>query len=75
MSYSESEPDFVNFVINSLSNFAPIFSDSKSESGDSESHFSSVFINLDICVFLPYIYTLLNKLGDNFFYIFSKQNQ
>ena len=68
MSYSESKPDFVNFVINSLSYFAPIFSDSKSESDHSESHFSSVFMNLDICVFLPYIYTLLNKLVDDFFY-------
>ena len=60
MSYSESEsePDFFNFV--------PIFSESKSES-DSESDFNSVFINLGICVFLPYIYTLLNKLVDNFF--------
>ena len=50
MSYSESEPDF-NFVINSASNFDPIFSESKSESDDSESDFSSVFINLDICIF------------------------
>ena len=40
------------------------FSESKSESesGKSESHFSSV---------LPYIYTLLNKLADDFFYQFS----
>ena len=30
MSYSESEPDFFNFAINSLSNFDPIFSESKS---------------------------------------------
>ena len=52
MSYSESEPDFSNFVINSLSNFATIFSDSKSESDDSESDFNSVFINLDVCIFL-----------------------
>ena len=50
MSYSESEPDF-NFVINSASNFDPIFSESKSESDDSESDFSSVFMNLDICIF------------------------
>ena len=57
MPYSESEPDFSNFVINSLS--------SKSESDDSESDFNSVFINFDICVFLPYIYTLLNKLADD----------
>ena len=47
MFYSESEPDF---AINSLSNFDPTFSESKSESDDSESDFSSVFINLDICV-------------------------
>ena len=55
MFYSESEPDFSNFAINSLSTFAPIFSESKSESDDSESDFNSVFINFDICVFLPYI--------------------
>ena len=63
MPYSELELDFLNFVINSLS--------SKSESDDSESDFSLVFINLDICIFLPYIYTLLNKLADNFFYQYS----
>ena len=63
MPYSELELDFFNFVINSLS--------SKSESDDSESDFSLVFINLDICIFLPYIYTLLNKLADNFFYRYS----
>ena len=51
MSYSESEPDFSNFAINSLSTFAPIFSESKSESDDTQSDFSSVFMNLDICVF------------------------
>ena len=50
MSYSESESDF-NFAINLLSNFVPIFSDSKSQFDDSESDFSSVFINLDICIF------------------------
>ena len=38
MSYSESEPDFSNFAINS-------------ESDDSESDFNSVLMNLDICVF------------------------
>ena len=54
MSYSESEPDFSNFAINSLSTFAPIFSESKSESDDSESDFSSVFMNLDICIFFPF---------------------
>ena len=51
MTYSESEPDFSNFAINSLSSFAPIFSKCNSESDDSESDFSSVFINLDICIF------------------------
>ena len=70
MSYSESEPDFSNFVINSLSTFAPIFSESKSESDDSESDFSSVFINLGVCLFLSYIYTLLNKLVGGFFIYF-----
>ena len=29
--YSESEPDFSNFAINSLSTFAPIFSESESK--------------------------------------------
>ena len=57
MSYSESEPDS-NFAINSASNF-DFFSES-----ESESDFSSVFMNLDICMFLPYIYTDLNKLAD-----------
>ena len=73
ISYSESEPDS-SFAINMLSTFDPTFSESKSksESDDSESDFSSVFINLDICIFLPYIYTLLNKLADGFFYLFSK---
>ena len=61
MFYSESESYFLNFVVNSLS------SKSKSESNDPESDFNSVFINFDICVFLPYIYTLLNKLADDFF--------
>ena len=71
MSYSESEPD-PNFVINSLSNFDPTFFESKSESDDSESDFSLVFMNLDICCFfLPYISTLLKKFVDDFFYQFS----
>ena len=48
MSYSESEPDFSN----SLSTFDLIFSDSESESDDSESDYNSVFMNLDICIFL-----------------------
>ena len=68
MSYSESEPGFSNL----LSTLAPIFSGSKSESDDSESHFNSVLISLDICIFLSYIYTLLNKLVDGFF-IYSKK--
>ena len=29
--------------------------------------FSSVFMDLDICIFLPYIYSLLNKHVDGFF--------
>ena len=66
MTYSESEAYF-NFPINSASDF-----DSASESGsESESQFSSVFMNLDTCIFLPYIYTLLNKLEDGFVYPFS----
>ena len=44
--YSESESDF-NFAINTASDF-----DSTSESDDSESDFSSVFINQGICIFL-----------------------
>ena len=51
MSYSESELDFSNFVINLASNFDPIFSDSKSESDDSKSDFNSVFMNVDTCIF------------------------
>ena len=61
MSDSESGPDS-NITINSASNF-----DSSSQSyseSESESDFSSVFMNLDICMFLPYIYTHLNKLAD-----------
>ena len=57
MSYSESEPDF-NFAINSASNFDS-FSESNSESDDSKSDLSSVFIILDNCIFSLYIYTLL----------------
>ena len=48
MFYSESEPDFSNFAINSASNFDPTFSESKSESDDSESDFSLLFMNLDV---------------------------
>ena len=65
MFYSESELIFSNFFINLLSSISK--SKSESESDDSESDFNSVFINFDICVFLPYIYTLLNKLADDFF--------
>ena len=43
------------------------FSEFKSESDDSECYFSSVFMNLDICVFLPYICILLNKLANYYF--------
>ena len=50
MSDSDLEPDFSSFVINSLSTFTPIFSESKSD--DSESDFNSVFINLDVYIFL-----------------------
>ena len=67
--YSESERNFSNFAINSLSTFAPIFSESKSEADDSESDFSSV--NLDICLdhikSRPYICILLNKICGLFF--------
>ena len=68
MTYSELESDF-NFTINSASDF-----DSTSEIGlesDSESDFSSVFMNLAFVFFSYYIYTLLNKLSDGFFYQFS----
>ena len=51
MFYSESESDFFNFAINSLSNFDPTFSEYKSESDNSEYDFSSVFVNLDIYIF------------------------
>ena len=50
MSYSESGLDS-NFAINSASNFVPTFYESKSESDESESDFSSVFMNLGICIF------------------------
>ena len=68
MTYSELESDF-NFIINSASDF-----DSTSEidlESDSESDFSSVFMNLTFVFFSSYIYTLLNKLSDGFFYQFS----
>ena len=61
MSYSsmESESDF-EFAINSVSDFDFI----------SESDFESGF-NLDVCIFLIYICTLLNKLADGFSFQFS----
>ena len=49
----------------------PLFFLAKSESDDSESDFNSVFINLDGCIFWSYIYILLNKLADYFFYQYS----
>ena len=55
-----------------MSTFAPIFSKSKPESNDSEYDFNSVFINLDVYIFLPYIYTILNKLADGFFLFILK---
>ena len=70
MFYIESGPDS-NFVINSVSNFD--FSSSESEN-ESECDFSSVFINLDHCIFFTLYSTLLNKLADDFFQLFSWQN-
>ena len=63
MTYSESEPDS-NFAINSASNFDSFESASKSDESESESKsdFSSVLMNLDICIFSTYIYTLLLTL-------------
>ena len=51
MYYSESESDS-NFAINLLSTLDPTFSESKSksESDGSESDFSSVAINPEICI-------------------------
>ena len=53
MTYSESEADS-NFAINLLSTFAPIFSEPKSDQSESESesHFSLVFMNVDVWFFL-----------------------
>ena len=70
ISYSEAEPDFSNFVINLASSFDPIFSSSKSESDDSACDLNSVFTNLYIFSVYEsaYIYTLLGKLVDDFFY-------
>ena len=60
MTYSESELDST-FVINSVSDF----------DSDSEFDFGSVFMNLDICIFLFFICNPLNKPADDFFYPFS----
>ena len=54
MFYSESGPDS-NFSFNSASNFDYSSSESNSES---KSDFSSVFMNLDICIFFHSIFTL-----------------
>ena len=59
MAYSESESNF-SFAINSASDF----------DSASESDFSSVFMNLDICIFFIQ-YLPLNKPADSFFYPFS----
>ena len=68
MTYSESESDF-SFAINSVSDFDSAFeSDSDSKS---ESDFSSVFMNLDICIFFILYLHPLNKPADGFFYLFS----
>ena len=47
--HSESEPDFSNFAINSLSSKSKSISESTSD--DSESDFTSIFRNLGIFVF------------------------
>ena len=60
MSYSELELDS-NFAINSVSDF-----DSGSES-DPESDSSLAFMNLDICISLFCICTLLNKRTNSSF--------
>ena len=64
MNYSESKPDFC-FAINSASDFN---FDTESES---KSDSSSALMNLDICIFLLCIYTLLNKPADSFSFPFS----
>ena len=66
MPYLKSESDF-NFAINSVSDFDSVF---KSDSA-SESDSSSEFMNLGICIFSLYTYTLLNKPVDNFSFQFS----
>ena len=57
MFYSESDPDFSNFAINSLSSIGLTFSEPKSESDDSD--FSSMVMNLDTSIFFHLSFTLL----------------
>ena len=66
MSYSKSESDF-NFAINSVSDFKSNFVCEC----ESESDFSSVFMNLDICIFFILNSHSSNKLGNGLFYPFS----
>ena len=71
MSYSESGLDS-NFAINSASNFVPTFYESKSESDESESDFSSVFMNLGICIFsFLYLHSSKKIFGWLFLSIFK----
>ena len=68
MTYQESESDF-SFAINSVSDFDSAFeSDSDSKS---ESDFSSVLLNLDICIFFTLYLHPINKPADGFFFIYS----
>ena len=70
ISYLESEPDS-NFAINLPSIFDPIFSESNSESDESESDLVQCLWIQKFAFFSAYIYNLLNKLADYFFYLFS----
>ena len=74
MTYSELESDF-SFAINSESDFDSASESNSNSESEFESEFSSVFINLDICIFLIYICLPLNEAADGFFYSFSWQNQ
>ena len=65
MSYSKSESDF-SFAINSLSDF-----DSTSKFDESEYDFSSVFMNLDICIFFILYLHSSEKTYGCFFYPFA----
>ena len=70
MFYSESESDF-NFAINSVSDFHSA-SESNSES---ESDFSSVFMNLDICIFfILYLHSSKQTCGCFFIYSHDRIN-